>query len=75
MRDPETDSTTSIKITAKEWSIQVGSSLTIVKDKAVWVDVNGNITIRVDDNKQDSRIRNETTWLHVNTKIGFSLKV
>ena len=37
--------------------------------------MNGNVTIRVDDNKQDSKIRDDTAWLHINTKVGFSLKV
>jgi len=26
-------------------------------------------------NKQDSKIRDETAWLHVNTNAGFGLKV
>ena len=75
VRDPETDNTTSIKINAKEHSIQVGNSFTVVKDKQVLVDVNGNVTIRVDENKRDSKIKDETAWLHVNTNAGFGLKV
>jgi len=75
VRNPETGNTTSIKINAKEHSMLVGNSLTIVKDKPVWVDVDGSVTVRVDDYEQDSKIRDETAWLHINTNVGFGLKV
>jgi len=75
VKDPETGNSTIIEVSAHNHSIRVGSSLTIVKDKPVTVDVSNTVSISIDNNDQTSKAKDEVAWLYINTNSGFGLKV
>ena len=75
VKDPETGNSTIIEVSAHNHSIRVGSSLTIVKDKPVTVDVSNAVSISIDNNDQTSKTKDEAAWLYINTNSGFGLKV
>ena len=72
---PDTADKTVIKVSAIDHSVLVGSSLTIVKDKPVTVDVSNTVSVNVDANIQTSRLNDESAWLYINTNAGFGMKV
>ena len=59
-----------IKVSAIDHSVLVGSSLTIVKDKPVTVDVSNTKSVNVDANIQTHRLNDESAWLYINTNAG-----
>ena len=51
-----------IKVSAIDHSVLVGSSLTIVKDKPVIVNVHSTVSISVDAITQTSTLKDESSW-------------
>ena len=81
IKNRETSNVTVIKVSAVDCSILVGSSLIIVKDKPINVDVFDKIAIDVDPNVQavdphgqTAKKKNDSVWLNINTD-GFGMKV
>lgn len=77
LRCPVTGDTTAIIVSAQDHTILVGGSVTTVKDRPVIVEVSNtfNVDITVDANQQAHRIKDSSAWLHINTELGFSIKV
>ena len=73
MKNPETSNTTVIKVSALDHSVAVGSSLTIVKDKQVTVNVFDTVSITFDAKLHTSGLKDTSTWLYINSK-GFGVK-
>ena len=74
IRNRENGNVTVIKISAPDRSVLVSNSLTVVKDKAVTVDVFKTVTITVDADVQTARLKDESPKLQINTD-GFGIKV
>ena len=73
VKNPKTGNITIIKISSQDHSVAVGSSFTIIKNKAVTVQVLDKISITV-DNEQTSGLKDSSAWLYINCK-GFGIKV
>jgi len=72
---PKTGDSIAIKVSAIDHSVLVGSSLTIVKDKPVTVNVYDAVSISVDANAQTNALKDESAWLYINTNVGFGVTV
>ena len=72
----DTDKAVVIHVSAQDHSVLVENSLTVVKDKPVFVDVfNSKIIINVNTNMQTTKLtKDESAWLYINTE-GFGIKV
>ena len=55
-----------IKVSAIDHSVLIGSSLTIVKNKPVTVNVSNTVLIHVDANVQATTLKDESAWLYIN---------
>ena len=77
LQSPVTGNTTAIKISAEDHTVQVGNTITIVKDKPVTVQVSNTfiVDISVDVNQQVHTIKDSSAWLYINTEFGFGIKV
>jgi len=76
LRCPTTGNAITIKVSALDHSIQVGNTSIVVDNKPVTVTVsNGaSVTIATDDEVQQT-MRDETAWFHINSEIGFGMKI
>ena len=65
-----------IHVSAQDHSVLVDNSLTVVKDKPVFVDVfNNKVAIGINSDSQITKLmKDETTWLHINIE-GFGIKI
>ena len=65
-----------IHVSAEDHSVQVENSLTVIKDKAVFVDVfNSTVAINVNADSQTAKLtKDKSAWLYINTE-GFGIKV
>ena len=77
LRNPVTGNTTAIRVSAEDHSVQVGDSITIVKDKQVTVQMSNTFIadITVDVNQQVNTIKDSSAWLYINIEFGFGIKV
>ena len=62
-----------IHVFAQDHSILIGNSLTVVKDKPVFMDVFDS-TVTVNVNTNNKLTKDESAWLYISTK-GFGIKV
>ena len=76
VHNQNTDKDVVIHVSAQDHSVLVGNSLTVVKDKPVFVDVlNSKVSVDVNINKQTTKLtKDESAWLYINTE-GFGIKV
>ena len=75
VKRPKTGDSVAIKVSAIDHTVYVGSSLTIIKDKAVTVNVSNTVSISVNDKIQIIALKDESAWLYINTDVGFGMKV
>ena len=76
VHNQDTDKDVIIHVSVQDHSVLVENSLTVVKDKTVFVDVfNSKIIINVNTNMQTTKLtKDESAWLYINTE-GFGIKV
>ena len=74
VKNPKTGNTTTVKISAQDHSVAVESSLTIIKNKPITVQIFDKVNISIDDNPQNGMTKDSTAWLYIDTK-GFGIKV
>lgn len=76
IKNQDTGKPVVIHVSAKDHSVLVGNSLTVVKDKSVLVDISNNTsTVSIKTNGQPTKhMKDESTWLYINTE-GFGIKV
>ena len=76
IHNQDTDKDVVIHVSAQDHSVLVGNSLTVVKNKPVYVDVfNSTVTVNVNTNKQTAKLtKDESAWLYISTE-GFGIKV
>ena len=73
VKNPKTGNTTVIKISAKDHSVMVDNSLTVVKDKPVRVKMFDDVEVHIDGEMQ-RKLKDESAWLSVETEMGFSFQ-
>ena len=73
-KNPKTGKPTFIKVDAQDHSVAIDSSLIIVKDKPVTVQVFNLVKITIDVNAQTNALKDVSAWLHINTE-GFGIKI
>jgi len=76
LRSPSTGKSVIVKVSAQEHSIQIGDETVIVEDVPVQVILTSdlNVTTTTNDKVQET-VKDETSWLYLNTEIGFGMKI
>ena len=75
IRDDDTSKPVVIHVSAQDHSVKVNNSITVVKDKAVFVDVsNSSVAINIKPDSQVAITKDESAWLYLSTE-GFGIKV
>ena len=76
IRNKDTSKPVVIHVSAQDHSIKINNTMTVVKDKPVFVDVsNSTIAIDINSNGQTAKLmKDESAWLYINTE-QFGIKV
>ena len=76
IRNKETSKPVVIHVSAQDHSIKVDDSITVVKDKSVFVNVShSTVAINVNSDSQTAKLMKEgSSWLYINGE-GFGIKV
>ena len=76
IRNDDTSKPVVIHVSAQDHSVKVNNSITVVKDKPVFVDVsNSTVTININSDSQTAKLmKDESAWLYLSTE-GFGIKV
>ena len=76
IRNKDTSNHIIIHVSAQDHSVKVNNSITVVKDKPVFVDVsNSTFAININSDSQTAKLmKDETAWLYIQTN-GFGIKV
>ena len=74
VKNPKTGNTTIIEVSSQDHSVAVGTSLTIIKNRPVTVDVFDKVDINIDANIKTNGLKDSLAWLYINTD-GFGIKV
>ena len=76
LRSPGTGKSVIVKVSAQEHSVHISDETVIVKDVPVQLKISSdlNVTTTVDDKVQDG-VKEKTSWLYLNTEIGFGMKI
>ena len=75
IRNKGTSKTAIIHVSAQDHSINVDDSITVVKDKPVFVDVsNSTVAINVNSDQTAKLMKDESAWLYINAE-DFGIKV